>query len=112
MDAALHSVDGSRCVKLGQTRASDTVCEQCYGTGCKNGYSAASRMAYVTSLQCLMDTTARCKVFLLFSTKVIGVGSPALSSYGVTVNIVMGVAQGFVFKFMVRSQQDNKTVNQ
>ncbi|TKS81402.1 Calsyntenin-2 Alcadein-gamma [Collichthys lucidus] len=59
MDAALHCVDESSCVKLGQTWAEDTACELCYGTGCKNGYRAASGMGYVISLQRVMDTTAR-----------------------------------------------------
>lgn len=66
MDATLHFVDENRCVKLGQTWAKDTVCGLCYGTGCKNGYRAASRMGYVISLQYVMDTTARCKGFFYF----------------------------------------------
>lgn len=109
MDAALHSAD--RCVKLGQTRAGDTVCEPCYGTGCKkNGHRGASRMGYVISLQHVMDTAARCKDFLLFPSRSSAL-SVQLSLVTVAiVKTVMGVAQGFVLKFTVRSQRDNKTV--
>ncbi len=49
--------------QAGPDRARDTVCELCYGSGCKSGYRAASRMGYVISLQCLMDITAGCKDF-------------------------------------------------
>lgn len=114
MDAALHCVDESRCVKLGQTWAEDTACELCYGTGCKNGYRAASGMGYVISLQRVMDTTARCtfSFFPLFPWRSSLWGILLSLVIEVTVNVVMGVAQGFVLKFMVRSQQENKTVMQ
>lgn len=74
--AAVHFVDGSRCVKLGQTEAGETVCELFYGTGCRNGYRAGGRVCYVISLQYVMDT-ARCFIFM----KVTGVGYHALSHY-------------------------------
>lgn len=50
MDAALHFVDGSTCVKLGQEK-----CDLCYGAGCKNGYRAGGRMDYVISWQYVME---------------------------------------------------------
>ena len=83
MDAALHSVDRSRCVKLGQTRAGDTICELCYGTGCKNGYRAACRMGYVISLQLCDGYYSKVQGLSFISSKVISLGYPALSCYRV-----------------------------
>lgn len=97
MSAALHSVDRSRCVKPGQTRARDTACEGCYGVGCKNGYKAASRMGYVTSLQRLMDTTARCKDFpvIFFPQRSSAPVIPlSLLVTGMAINTVMGLTTG------------------
>lgn len=65
MDDALHFVDGSRYVRPGQTGARETVCELCYGSGCKNGYRADGRMGYVTLWQHEMDIL-RGKDFVLF----------------------------------------------
>lgn len=69
-------------------------------------------MGYVTSLQYVMDTTTRCKDFLLFPRRSSAWVIVLSLVIGATVNIVMGVARRFVLKFMVRSQQDNKTVMQ
>lgn len=65
-------------------------------------------MGYVISLLYVMDTTARCKDFLLFPRRSSEWVIPLSLVIGSTVNIVMGVAQRFVLKFMVRSVQDNK----
>lgn len=83
--AAVHLVDGSRCVKLGQTGPRETVCELFYSAGCTNGRGAGGRVGYVISLQRVMDT-ARC--FYFRQGHRCGL-SRCLS--GATVNIVTGV---------------------
>lgn len=68
-------------------------------------------MGYVISLQHVMDTAARCKDFLLSPRGRRRRVSSSLSLVTVAiVKTVMGVAQGFVLKFTVRSRRDNKTV--
>ena len=96
---------------LGQTRAGDTVCEPCYGTGCKKWLQSCQQNGLCHFIT--VRDGYRCKVqglpFIFL--EVVGVDCPALSLVTVAiVKAVTGVAQGFVLKFTVRSRRDNKTV--
>lgn len=105
----LHPVDGNRCVKRGPRHGPQVQYMNCVMALAVKMVRVASRMGYAILLQHVMDTTARCKDFLLFPWRSSVWVIRLSTDIEVTVNVVMGVVQRFVWKFTVRSQRDNKT---